>query len=155
MQKKNYKALIFDLDGTLIDSFRDIYSAVDSALKTVGCDALSYDLCHNLIVHGLKKTLDRTLPDDMPPGTEERVIKLFLENYEDNPYRYTSLYEGIEDLLTLCGERDLSLFIYTNKPEHLAHMIVAELFSDRTFRRVFGAVPTRELKPSRPPLNRL
>lgn len=143
--------LVFDLDGTLIDSAPDIVVAVNRTLKNHGKQALSSEVIISHIGEGLKKLLaDLFIHDRLSPSEIIELEMEFLRIYEEEMFNQTRVYPGVESFLeSYAGP----ISIVTNKNEQPAKAILKHLQLDRfPWVEVFGADSLEERKPSPLPL---
>ncbi len=91
--------LIFDLDGTLVDSLPDIHAAVAAALAAHGKPPLTADVVRSFIGNGAPVLLDRVAAVTGLAGQEEALLQAFLAHYTADPYRLTRPYEGVSAAL--------------------------------------------------------
>ncbi len=142
-----FKLLIFDLDGTLIDSKKDIAFSVNLTLKSMDCPQLDEDRIASFVGHGIGYLLGNC----MPPTSKDQIEsakKIFLEHYENHLYDYTTIYPGVRQSL----ER-LSFYkkiILTNKPERLSYLCLKGLRMASFFEQIIGGdtLPQRKPHPS-------
>jgi len=135
-----YKAIIFDLDGTLLDTISDITLALNVSLKTCGY-TFSYDVegTKKLIGMGARNIVFRALKDH--PYTEAeftRLLDVFSANYQTYQDKSTLPYTGIVPFLKECKRAGIRLFVASNKPDRLAKAIVGRLFENGLFDDVRG-----------------
>ena len=108
MQDIRYKAVIFDLDGTLINSVEDLGSAVNRTLEANGFPAHELDEYNNFIGDGAEMMIRRALPENCrDEQTVTRCLEQFLEDYFDNYSVYTKPYDGIPQLLDFLKEKNV------------------------------------------------
>ena len=112
----NIDAVVFDLDGTLIDSRRDLAAAVNGVRGELGYEALPVARVVQYVGHGARNLVRRSLPDEVAGEDFEAAFGRFLEIYYDGCLRETRPYPGIEALLDALAGR-LPLAVLTNKPE--------------------------------------
>ncbi|MFD2189208.1 phosphoglycolate phosphatase [Pistricoccus aurantiacus] len=115
------QAVVFDLDGTLIDSVPDLATAVGRALKDHGLAAPPEAQVRDWVGNGSRKLLERALTDALEekPGSEllDSVHQRFLYHYGQAPAVATRLYPGVKEGLEALKARGLHLALVTNKPE--------------------------------------
>lgn len=115
-----FSALLFDLDGTIIDSAPDICASVNKALDTLGRAPITVEDTKMLIGFGARTLCKKTLAMTGEPGREEDIDLLltgFLDSYEKNPIKHTTVFPGALDALNLFKSAGIQLGICTNKPE--------------------------------------
>lgn len=145
--------LVFDLDGTLIDSAPDIVVAVNRTLKNNKKNILADDIIIAHIGEGLKKLIaDIFMDDDLDPGKLIELEMEFLRNYEEEMFTRTAIFPGVEQFLTDYQNQG-PMAIITNKNETPAKAILKHLGLNRfPWVNVFGADTLDERKPSPLPL---
>ncbi len=146
MSTGGYKAVMFDLDGTLVDTMGDIAASANKALEALGLDALPMEEYRSRVGWGLRRTLELSLPSDMK-GRLDEAAELLLSYYRNHPAEYTVPYKGIPELLEVLRSDGIRLFVYTNKDQETARKVTGILFPDDTFEDVIGARPGIPLKP--------
>jgi phosphoglycolate phosphatase len=133
--------LVFDLDGTLVDSAPDLADSLDLLLVEQGKQPLGLDVGRSLIGHGISnlvaKGLDRSGLKLDGPDLEKR-IKRFHEIYAGNLSRKTRAYAGVEEALPRFREQGFSLAVCTNKLEKYSRQILADLGLAAHFDQVAG-----------------
>jgi phosphoglycolate phosphatase len=139
--------LVFDLDGTLIDSAPDICRAVNRTLTTYGKNALTTETIVSHIGEGLKKLIaDLFAEDNLPAGDTLDIEGQFLRIYEEEMFGETRIYPGVEEFLT---NYQGPMAIITNKNELPAKAIIKHLGLHRfPWVNIFGADTLAERKPS-------
>lgn len=143
--------LVFDLDGTLIDSAPDIVRAANMTLESFGKKALPTDLIISHIGEGLSKLIsDLFEPDNLTQEEHLAVYARFLETYEEQMTVETHIFPGVEDFLKNYPGK---IGIITNKNERMAKKIINHLGLDQyPWVAIFGADTLAEKKPSPLPL---
>ncbi|HZS42045.1 MAG TPA: HAD hydrolase-like protein [Polyangia bacterium] len=144
-----FDLIVFDLDGTLIDSVGDIADALNAALASVGRAPLSDEQVSRLVGAGAGELVRRALGDgaqkiDGAQADFEIVRERFLAAYAERPARRTGLYLGVRETLAAL---DAPKAIATNKPGALARKIVEELGVAGDFFAVLGEDDVGRRKP--------
>jgi phosphoglycolate phosphatase len=144
------RLLVFDLDGTLVDSSRDIAAAVNAALGRVapGAAPLSLGAVLSFVGEGARLLVERSLRHSGLDLTADEVLPVYLECYRERLLDTTRLYPGMsEALLALAGT---TLAVLTNKPGDMSRTILEGLGVFPLFARVWGAgdVPARKPDPA-------
>ena len=143
------RAVLFDLDGTLLDTLDDLADAMNAALATVGCPAHPVSAYRRFVGDGIHNAARRALPADCreEPTVEAVVVQMGIE-YAARQATKTRPYPGIAELLDGLTERGIPKTVFSNKPDGPAHEVVAQLLSDWTFDVVRGARGDTPLKPA-------
>ncbi|HIJ67523.1 MAG TPA: HAD family hydrolase [Planctomycetes bacterium] len=140
------KAIIFDLDGTLVDTAADLAGAMNYALEKAGQPTHSVEVCRQMIGNGLKMFAQRALGEDSQHLRDE-VLGLMKARYRDKCFEYTRLYEGVFEVVDKLRERGIRLAVLTNKDQDDAERVVEYFFGADTFEYVVGAEDGTGLKP--------
>ena len=118
------RAVLFDLDGTLLDSAPDLVAALNCVRAQHGFEALPLEGMENHATAGALSLLQAGMPDAEPEMLESwRAV--FLDHYEKNIFVNSSLYEGASELLDFLGQNRIARGIVTNKPEYLTLPVLA------------------------------
>lgn len=141
------KAVVFDLDGTLLDTIPDIAAALNCALERCGLPTHPVRACEQFVGSGIREAVSRALPQDCPEEVRERVLAAYLERYPGHCMEQTAPYPGVRELLDGLVRRGLALGVLSNKTQAPAQRIVRHYFPDIPFRCVLGRVDSRPLKP--------
>ena len=145
---RKIKLVIFDLDGTLIDSLTDLALATNHALRLNGFPEHSVDKYKQFVGNGLGKLIERALPEKRRnPSVQEQVKADFLKYYSAHLNDHTRPYPGITELLDELEKHRIALAVATNKPQPAARTIVAEIFKGFPFAIVLGQTLGRPVKP--------
>ncbi len=132
------KAVIFDLDGTLVNTISDLASSVELALLEEGYPSHTIEEYTSYVGNGTYKLVERSLPKDTDKSTVERIHTRFSEIYSAH-FCDTSLpYDGITELLDMLVGRGVTLCVNTNKPDMFAKAIISKLFPDYSFSFIIG-----------------
>lgn len=146
-------AIIFDLDGTLVDSARDLQDAVNVLLEEEGLRSVTLDDVKSMIGDGVAKLVERALA--ATGGDQTRLpmlVKRFLSIYEANASRHTQAYAGVRDTLEALKRLDLKLAVVTNKPYAATMDILEALGLSAFFDAVVGGDTLPERKPHPAPI---
>lgn len=137
--------LIFDLDGTLVDSKMDLALSVNAVREMMGLGPLPHDLIASYVGHGVTNLIRRALGDQ---ATDENVVKavaLFLDYYRQHMLDNTAMYPGVpETLEKLC---DRKLTVLTNKPVNFSREMLARLGVSDSFAFIYGGNSFEQKKP--------
>ncbi|WP_397446277.1 HAD family hydrolase [Polaribacter sp. R77954] len=123
-----YKAIIFDLDGTLINSLYDIADAMNVVLKNLNYPTHSYEKHQSFIGSGIRSLVEKALPLDQQNEQQiETCYKAMVEVYSNNCTTKTKPYQGIIELLDELISRDVKLCVLSNKADEFTKKIVATI----------------------------
>ena len=142
--------VVFDLDGTLIDSGADLAAAVKATLFRIAPDApaLPPDRIRSFVGHGAGTLVERALAEAGLPQRADAVLPLFLEVYRAHMLDTTRLYPGVRETLDALGGRNLA--VLSNKPGDMCRAILEGLGVAGAFARIYGPedVPARKPDPA-------
>src|SRR6266849_10282316 len=139
------RALIFDLDGTLIDSKRDLILSVNAMLREMGREELHEDTIAGYIGQGAPQLIGRALGNGATEAECERALKFFLAHYEEHKLDSTCAYPGVMEALDEL--RGFSMAVLTNKPVRVSVRILEGLGLAKYFRAVYGGNSFETKKP--------
>src|SRR5512140_2407492 len=143
------KLIIFDLDGTLIDSSVDITNALNYALEPYSLQRLSVADAIKLIGEGINRLIEK-LVGDRGEAVTDAAIKRFLEHYTEHILDYTTVYPGVKETLEDLGSYKKA--VISNKREELSKMVLEGFGLSRYFDIIIGSDTTPERKPSPVPI---
>ena len=143
--------VVFDLDGTLIDSSADLAAAVNGTLARIAPDAppLPPERIRSFVGHGARQLVERALAEAGLPQRAEEVLPVFLEVYRAHMLDRTRLYPGVAEALASLRS-GYRLAVLTNKPGDMSRAILEGLGVARAFARICGPedVPARKPDPA-------
>lgn len=111
----NYDTIIFDLDGTLLDTLEDLTDAVNHALGELHMPHRTIDEVRRFVGNGVAKLVERALPDGASPEKAAQALAIFKDHYELHKEDKTAPYPGVVELLTTLRERGYKLAVVSNK----------------------------------------
>jgi phosphoglycolate phosphatase len=142
--------VVFDLDGTLIDSTADLAAAVNATLAKIApaAPALPLDRIRSFVGHGVGMLVARALAEARLPARPEEVLPVYLDIYRRGMLNQTTLYPGAAEALALL--EGYALAVLTNKPGDMARAILEGLGVAGRFARICGPedVPARKPDPA-------
>lgn len=142
-----YKAVIFDLDGTLVNSLDDLAVATNYALKQYGFNTYPVNDYKYLVGDGMVKLIERAIPTEkLSDETFKSVFDCFMNYYRGHYLVHTKAYDGIIEAVNELKAMGLKLAVVSNKADDMTNIIVKEFFGD-TFDKVTGK---REGYPTKP-----
>ncbi len=126
----NYKAVIFDLDGTLLDTLDDLADAVNYTMREFGFPERSLDEVREFVGNGAKKLIELSMPDASDEVIAAQCLKVFKEYYLPNSKVKTKPYDGIISLLEALRANGYKTAVVTNKPDDAAKETVKHFFGE-------------------------
>lgn len=142
---KAVRALIFDLDGTLIDSKNDLICSVNAMLGELGRPHLPAETISSYIGHGAPQLVARALGRGCTEAERERALEFFLRYYNEHKTDTTRAYAGVPDTLERLDGRPMA--VLTNKPVRISVRILEELGLAKYFRAIYGGNSFSTKKP--------
>ena len=158
MNFSNKKVIIFDLDGTLIDSSPDLALAINHMLTTIGKDTFTLDEIHHWVGNGASTLVKRALSGSAKIASSidekefEEALDIFLKFYAKNLAVKTITYPHVHSTLKQLKEHGYKLAIVTNKPFDFVEPILIELKLKEYFEFHLGGDSLKEKKPNPIPL---
>lgn len=140
------RLLIFDLDGTLLDTIADLGTACNHALESMGYHRHPLAAYPYMVGNGVRKLMERAQPDASPDEIDQ-LLALFRGYYDEHCTDYTRPYDGIPELLQKLTENEIAVAVATNKYESAAKRIISHYFPDIPFVAVCGQIEDRPVKP--------
>lgn len=119
---KRVRLVVFDLDGTLADTFEDIAQATNRVLKAFDCPVLDTETIKGYVGRGVRNLMARALGPEKEAFADAAAV-LWREYYELHPVDYTRLYPGVIELLEWLRERNVRTAILSNKVDKLTRQI--------------------------------
>lgn len=141
-----YKAVIFDLDGTLLDTLKDLANSVNYALKECGYPERTTDEVRRFIGNGVIKLMKRAAPDGIGEEAFEKCFNTFRSHYLEHMYDNTKPYEGVEDMLYILKEKGIKTAVVSNKL-HSGVVGLCEDFFSGQLTSAYGVNTEDERKP--------
>jgi phosphoglycolate phosphatase len=141
------RTLIFDLDGTLIDSKRDLIHSVNAMLREMGRQTLAEETISGYIGHGAPLLVNRALGGGATEVERARALEFFLAHYEEHKLDSTRAYPGVEETLAQLQRKNLSLAVLTNKPARISVRLLDALGLTTYFRAIYGGNSFETKKP--------
>lgn len=141
------KAIIFDMDGTVLNTLDDIMIAANHALKTKGLKEKSLDDIRQAVGNGAFKLIERIVPKSYSLEESRSLFRIYQDYYDQNSQVHTHPYEGIMDLLHQLKGLGLKLAVVSNKFEHLVQLLNQDFF-ENIFDYAIGEVKGIPIKPA-------
>lgn len=110
-----YKAIIFDLDGTLTDTLEDLFLSTNYALRSCGLPERQLDEVRRFVGNGVRTLIERAVPEDTDSTVLERCFDAFRSHYVIHCQDHTQLYPGVATLLTALHAKGYRMAVVSNK----------------------------------------
>lgn len=144
MQKK---AVIFDLDGTLLDTLETLSYYANATLETLELAPYDKDEYRYMIGNGAKVLIQRMLAGRNADALFEKAYPMYISSYNSDTLFKTKIYPGISELLKALQERNIKMAVLSNKPHEATVPIIKSFFGEDTFSEIRGAMEGVPIKP--------
>lgn len=139
--------LIFDLDGTLIDSARDLAISMNATRAHFNMEPLDPKLIYSYVGNGAPVLVRRALGPNPPEALVEEALQYFLKYYRTHALEHTQPYPGIQESVEYLFANGHQLAVLTNKPVRISRDIIAALGLAPHFKQVYGGDSFPNKKP--------
>lgn len=140
------KLVIFDLDGTLLNTISDLGNSVNYALEKMGYTPHSLSSFRFMVGNGVRRLIQRAQVD-ADDATVDKLLEYFREHYDKHNCDLTEPYKGIPELLRQLVDQGINVAVASNKYQSAAEHIVKHYFPDIPFVAICGQVEGRPTKP--------
>lgn len=151
---KQYKGVIFDLDGTLLDTIEDLGDSANEVMREYGCPELDYNQYTQLIGNGVKRLIESCFESSEKgckligqDGFVEVAVNKFIKVYDKIYQNKTKPYQGIPEVLNVLKEKGIKMAVNSNKLDDYLKILVSKCFPDIPFS---GAIGDSEAYPKKP-----
>lgn len=148
--EKLVRGVLFDLDGTLVDTIPDIATAINSALAEENLAPLEVGQVQAVVGRGLRNALKGALAfrgREVSDGRLDELLEKLMETYEAHPADHSVPYDGIEDFLIRLADDGIAIGVLSNKADSLIQVIVRQLFPEVPFSMIEGMRSDTPRKP--------
>lgn len=125
-----YTTIIFDLDGTLMNTLDDLTISTNHALSQMGFTTRTIDEVRQFLGNGVRTLIEMALPEETTEDTIERTISCFLQHYTSHCKDHSRPYDGILELLSSLKKMGVKMAIVSNKPDVEVKKLNAEHFAE-------------------------
>lgn len=122
--------IIFDLDGTLLDTLTDLMDSVNFALTEHGYPERSYDEIRRFVGNGVRVLMKKSVPDGVEGEDYEKAFSTFREHYLNNMRNKTDAYDGVRDTLKLLKEKNYKIGVVSNKLDSAVKELCHDYFGE-------------------------
>lgn len=140
------QSVIFDLDGTILNTLDDLADAGNYALAEMGYPAHEVEKYRYFVGNGIPKLIERIVPAGTPYEMYEKTYEAFCSYYNKHMYDKTKPYDGMVEMLSVLNENGIKLAVVTNKAHVFACEMVKKYYGD-IFDAIFGSVEGIPKKP--------
>lgn len=144
---KKYEAVVFDLDGTLLDTLEDLRDSVNFVMRKYGFPEHTLEEIRQAVGNGIKKLMERSVPEGTAEDVLEAAFADFKVHYAGNCKHKTKPYEGMAELLEKLKKDGYKLAVVSNKNHEAVREIIPYYFGD-VFDTAVGAMEGMEKKPA-------
>lgn len=148
MNETTLRAMVFDLDGTLLNTIPDIAGALNRALKAEGLPERAVEEYGQIVGGGIREAIRRAAPAGTEQAKLDAVNIHYQADYPGHCTEATDYYPGIQQLLHRLHTAGVTLAVITNKTETTSLRIVEHFFGEVPFRFIWGNNGQRPLKPA-------
>ena len=124
------KIVIFDLDGTLLNTLIDLTNSTNFALQSFGYPQKTVEQVRDYVGNGVVKLIERAIPDGLANPDFENCLNLFKQDYKKNMYKNVRVYDGISGLLAALKNMDIKISVVSNKFDLAVKDLCNKLFPD-------------------------
>lgn len=142
-----YKAALFDMDGTILDTLEDMYNSVNATMRHFSLPEISIDDTRAYVGNGAARLIERAVPVGTSPALTEEVLEWYKGYYNDHSSIATAPYAGIPELLAALKEAGVRLAVVSNKPDRTVREL-ADAFFEGLFVSAVGESPAVRRKPA-------
>ncbi|MDR3303676.1 MAG: HAD family hydrolase [Treponema sp.] len=143
-----FKCVIFDLDGTLVDTLADIAASMNRALEAHGFPAVAPEAYRDIVGWGIRRLAWLALPvEAREDGLADKVAAAATVFYAEKPLLHSRPYPGMPELVGQLRHKKVKTAVLTNKPDPVARKVIDGLFASSSFDIIHGDVPGAPRKP--------
>ena len=143
-----FKAVIFDLDGTLLNTLEDLTDSMNCVLKRNRLPEHNLAAYRYFVGDGIEMLVRRALPFEVASETDfQRFVREMKSEYASRWLLKTRPYPGVPEMLAAFAAAGIAMAVLSNKPDDASNEIVKSLLPNIDFRIVLGATPERPKKP--------
>ena len=125
------KAVLFDLDGTLVNSLTDLADSTNFALEKLGYPTHETEKYKYFVGDGIPMLIKRALPEgERTKETQAQCLELFMSRYREHYFDKTDAYDGIKELLLGLKSEGFKIAVISNKAQEMAQKVVSKVFGD-------------------------
>ncbi|MCR5652258.1 MAG: HAD family hydrolase [Ruminococcus sp.] len=142
-----YKAVVFDLDGTLVDTIVDLANAVNEGLRKVGLPVHSVEKYKKFVGNGKEMLVKRAMGGSYDENLAQAVGEAFGKYYEAHCNDNVSAYDGCAEMLRNLSDLGVKTGVLSNKPDEFVAQILSNVYPNHSFTAAWGNRPEYPVKP--------
>ena len=123
-----YNSVVFDLDGTLLDTLGDLRDSVNFALEKNNLPKRTTEEIRSFVGNGIRLLIERSVPENTPIEITDKCFSEFKEYYKDHSAILTKAYDGVIDLLTTLKEKGVKIAVVSNKADFAVKTLMEDYF---------------------------
>ena len=127
----SYKAVLFDMDGTLLDTLEDLRDSTNHVLRQMGYPERSLEEMRRFVGNGAEKQIRRAVPEGTSEEKIMETLAAYRAYYQDHCQIKTRVYDGLLDMLSELKAKGIKLAVVSNKPDSTVQKLSREYFGDR------------------------
>lgn len=127
----SYKAVLFDMDGTLLDTLEDLRDSTNHVLRQMGYPERSLEEMRRFVGNGAEKQIHRAVPEGTSEEKIMETLAAYRAYYQDHCQIKTRVYDGLLDMLSELKAKGIKLAVVSNKPDSAVQKLSREYFGDR------------------------
>ena len=127
---KNIKYIIFDMDGTLLDSLTDLQNTLNYCFRKVGFQERTYEEVRSFVGNGLKTLIERAVPAGTSMEKTEEILAMFKPHYMEHCTDFTAPYDGVKEMLKELKEAGYEMAIVSNKADEALKVLGKQFFGE-------------------------
>lgn len=147
--------IIFDLDGTLVDSVDGLAFSMNGVLRSFGYPEHTREMYKSFVGNGIQRLVELSMPIETDAALMKKAYDLMLERYQEHYDYNIEIYEGIYALIEQLVLKGHRLAMVTNKHQSMAEPIMAKYFASYPFERIVGRSEVNPKKPDPTSVNRI
>jgi phosphoglycolate phosphatase len=141
------KGIIFDLDGTLLDTVPDLLWSINASLAEMGLDPITDVKLKSFIGDGARNLVKRCLGENASEKRIDKLLSVYGRIYSENLTVRTGKFEGLDNVLSFLSDKGILLSVLSNKPDSQTKIIIEHYFPEIPFVSVMGKTDGMPLKP--------
>lgn len=123
-----YRAVVFDLDGTLLNTLEDLHASCNYALEQAGARPRSLEEVRRFVGNGVARLIEQCLPEGCADPRYEQALTIMREHYRTHNRIRTAPYSGVAELIAALAARGIAMAVVSNKPDSSVKPLVRDYF---------------------------